>query len=485
MEKPSKKDVELVNEILKQKGRMVLDSEQFMLIKTTLIPLPEVVSLSNLLELAKSSMIRIQIAYNENTNKYYVNPEFLKSSELLQAVCSSLPCYDFSLEKSELIKEIEQYEQEFKIIEIFSDVSIELLKIGDSTEFPGMQDEHIKSLNTFLSYLVHTSEDDRELCNKIAQLTEFLKAVTKKLELWREPYLSKRSMQIQEGEDILELLFRLLYIVTMFEENIQRIRDVKCIETMTPYLNSEDNGIRLLSLAVLSNVANESEIQALKSNDGIIRYLVWAVSMALKTECEVWDIWSLTELAKIVKQVARNDTNRRLLIQHGVVPLLVEIAEQGETEEQYEAVYSLSNLSLDSQSKSQMIKTKHWKIIETLEKLAKSPEEAVQKISKEALCTLHNNQTQLTECLQEVTSEESNSKQSTSDEESSPEEIKLLSWNIEGLSSVNIKERTSDVIAFINSERPDVIFLQEVIVDTLEMLSRRCLDRLYVHRISC
>ncbi|XP_063405990.1 uncharacterized protein LOC134689953 [Mytilus trossulus] len=326
----------------------------------------------------------IQTAYNENTNKYYVNPEFLKSSELLQEVCSSLPCYDFSLEKSELIKEIEQYEQEFKIIEIFSDVSIELLKIGDSTEFPGMQDEHIKSLNTFLSYLVHTSEDDRELCNKIAQLTEFLKAVTKKLELWREPYFSKRGMQ------------------------------------------------------------------ALKSNDGIIRYLVWAVSMALKTECEVWDIWSLTELAKIVKQVARNDTNRRLLVQHGVVPLLVEIAEQGETEEQYEAVCSLSNLSLDNQSKSQMIKTKHWKIIETLEKLAKSPEEAVQKISKEALCTLHSNQTQLTECLQEITSEESNGKQSISDEESSPEEIKLLSWNIEGLSSVNIKERTSAVISFIN-----------------------------------
>ncbi|CAG2247809.1 TDP2 [Mytilus edulis] len=423
-------------------------------------------------------MIRIQTAYNENTNKYYVNPEFLKSSELLQEVCSSLPCYDFSLEKSELIKEIEQYEQEFKIIEIFSDVSIELLKLGNSTEFPGMQDEHIKSLNTFLSYLVHTSEDDRELCNKIAQLTEFLKAVTKKLELWREPYFSKRSMQ--EGEDILELLFRLLYIVTMFKENIQIIQDVKCSETMTPYLTSDDNGIQLLSLAVLSNIANESEIQALKSNDGIIRYLVWAVSMALKTECEVWDIWSLTELAKIVKQVARNDTNRGLLVQHGVVPLLVEIAEQGETDEQYEAVCSLSNLLLDKQSKSQMIETKHWKIIEILEKLAKSPEEAVQNISKEALCTLHNNQTQSTECLQEITSEESNGKQSISDEESSPEEIKLLSWNIEGLSSVNIKERTSAVISFINSERPDVIFLQEVIVDTLEMLSRKCLDYTFI-----
>lgn len=37
----------------------------------------------------------------------------------------------------------------------------------------------------------------------------------------------------------------------------------------------------------------------------------------------------------VVKQVARNDSNKRLLVQQGAVPLLVMIAEQGETEEQY------------------------------------------------------------------------------------------------------------------------------------------------------
>lgn len=105
-------------------------------------------------------------------------------------------------------------------------------------------------------------------------------------------------LKITEGADILEILYRLLYIVTMFEENVQRIRDINCIETIIPYLGSDDNRIRLLSLAVLSNIANESEIQTLKSNDGITKYVVWAVSMALKTECDGWDIWSIKELAK-------------------------------------------------------------------------------------------------------------------------------------------------------------------------------------------
>ncbi|CAC5422674.1 unnamed protein product [Mytilus coruscus] len=293
MDRLPKYDGDSLFEILKHKGQIVLDSEQY-----TPVPLHKIVSLTNLLELAKSFMTWIQEAYNESTNKCYANPDVQKSSELLYEVLRTISYYDSSPEKSEIINKFEQYEKEYKIIEIFSDVSTELLKIGDNTEFPGIQDEHIKSLNTLLSYLVHTSEDDRELCNKIAQLTEFLKAETKRLDLWREPYFSKRSKQMTEGEDIPELLCRLLYIVTMFEENIQRIRDVKCIETMTPYLNSANNGIRLLSLAVLSNIANETEIQTLKINAGIIKFLVWAVSVAIKTECKVWDIWSLTELAK-------------------------------------------------------------------------------------------------------------------------------------------------------------------------------------------
>ncbi|XP_076084598.1 uncharacterized protein LOC143055353 isoform X1 [Mytilus galloprovincialis] len=471
-------DVDSVFEIIKHKGEIVLDSEQFMLIKSTPIPLPNIVSLSNLLELAKSSMIGIQEAYNERTNECYVNPDFRKSSELLYEVLHAFSYYKSSLERSEIINKFEQYEKEYKTIEIVCEVSTELFKIGDNKEFPGMQGENIKSLNILLSYLVHTSEDDRELCNKIAQLTEFLKGATTILEQWVEPYFNRRSEQITEGADILEILYRLLYIVTMFEENVQRIRDVNCIETIILYLDSDDNRIRLLSLAVLSNIANESEIQTLKSNDGIIKYVVWAVSMALKTECDGWDIWSIKELAKIVKQVARNYSNKRLLVQQGAVPLLVMIADQGETEEQYEAVCCLSNLSLDKQNKSQMIETKDWKIIETLERLAISPEEAVKNISKEALCTLQHNEnsTQLSECLQEITTEESNGKQSISDEESSLDGIKLLSWNIDGLSEDSIKERTSAVISIINRERPDVVFLQEVILDTLEMLSRKCLD---------
>ncbi|VDI75469.1 Hypothetical predicted protein [Mytilus galloprovincialis] len=69
---------------------------------------------------------------------------------------------------------------------------------------------------------------------------------------------------------------------------------------------------------------------------------------------------------------------------------------------------------------------------------------------------------------------------SKSDEESLPKGINLLSWNIFGRFDEYIKKRTSAVIAIINMESPNVIFLQEVIVDTLEMLSRKCLDYTFI-----
>lgn len=37
----------------------------------------------------------------------------------------------------------------------------------------------------------------------------------------------------------------------------------------------------------------------------------------------------------VVKQVARKSSNKRLLVQHGAVSVLVGIAEQGDTDEQY------------------------------------------------------------------------------------------------------------------------------------------------------
>ncbi|XP_076115981.1 uncharacterized protein LOC143083598 isoform X2 [Mytilus galloprovincialis] len=43
---------------------------------------------------------------------------------------------------------------------------------------------------------------------------------------------------------------------------------------------------------------------------------------------------SLKEIARIIQQVGRNDTNKKLVVQHGAIPLLVKITEDGNIEDQ-------------------------------------------------------------------------------------------------------------------------------------------------------
>lgn len=49
-----------------------------------------------------------------------------------------------------------------------------------------------------------------------------------------------------------------------------------------------------------------------------------------------------------------------------------------------------------------------------------------------------------------------------------------MSWNIDGLDERNILERTRTVCSVINSKKPDVVFLQEVVPQTLPIFQSKC-----------
>ncbi|XP_029650669.1 tyrosyl-DNA phosphodiesterase 2 [Octopus sinensis] len=54
--------------------------------------------------------------------------------------------------------------------------------------------------------------------------------------------------------------------------------------------------------------------------------------------------------------------------------------------------------------------------------------------------------------------------------------IRILSWNIDGLDTNNLKRRTKAVCQVIANENPHVIFLQEVVPESLVVLKKYCPD---------
>ena len=53
-------------------------------------------------------------------------------------------------------------------------------------------------------------------------------------------------------------------------------------------------------------------------------------------------------------------------------------------------------------------------------------------------------------------------------------EFKLLTWNVDGLDQRNLVERTKAVCQIISRHQPDVVFLQEVVQDSLPIFESSC-----------
>ncbi len=53
-----------------------------------------------------------------------------------------------------------------------------------------------------------------------------------------------------------------------------------------------------------------------------------------------------------------------------------------------------------------------------------------------------------------------------------PSEIRVITWNLDGLDDHNLKIRTKCVVKILQSEVPDIVFLQEVVPKTLDYLEK-------------
>ena len=55
-----------------------------------------------------------------------------------------------------------------------------------------------------------------------------------------------------------------------------------------------------------------------------------------------------------------------------------------------------------------------------------------------------------------------------------PESFSLLEWNIQGLLPENLQPRVTYIAEWVNANKPDVVFLQEMVQETVEIFNRVC-----------
>ncbi|XP_071121780.1 uncharacterized protein [Mytilus edulis] len=357
----------------------------------------EPVDCSKTIDSIKTSMKVIKENQNKGTRDGFVTKQFQDAALLLNDSRSNITKTESSSEKSDMLRQLIKLSKDYQTVEIYCKICADILETGEGFGYPKINTEYIKPLLTMFDFLVHCSGVSEKLSGVISQDKSFLIKATKELEDWKDfQRCENDSTSKKEGEDIVEMLCRLLHNISMFENNVPNVRGANCIGAMKPYLESENNIIQLLCLATLADLDKESECGS-KSN--IIKALMSTIAKVM--EIGIDDDCSLKEIARIIQQVGRNDNNKRLVVEHGAIPLLVKITEDGNIEEQREAVYAIWGLSFDN--KTEMIDNKEWKVISTLERLSKSPDKNVKLLSMKTLWTISNYQNRYGEQEEKVT----------------------------------------------------------------------------------
>lgn len=335
---------------------------------------------------AKLSMMKIQEI--ELKTKKLLSNKFKTALSNITQTCNMLSAGVF--ENSEnAVENMQKYMdlvQEHKIIEYVCQSCELILKEAQADSYPGMSEALINTFDKILRYLVDLSDQFAQASETISRQTGLVKEINAKLLHWHKTFShDELERDIQWIEDLISLLHN----VSMYDENVTRMKSANTIGTVQPYLDFKNNTIRLLSLATMADLIDESESKMIRSESDVIEFLMTSISNALD-ECGTYDGWSLVELTRIVHQVARNDNNKRMIANHGVIPLLVKICESSSVKQQAEAVRAIWRLAFDHENKKEMLTKTEWNVVSVLTKLSESPDANVKSISNKALWTIND-----------------------------------------------------------------------------------------------
>ncbi|CAC5383049.1 unnamed protein product [Mytilus coruscus] len=225
----------------------------------------QTLSPSFLINLAQTNILVMEEKYEEKTKHGFVTMDFWKAVFSLSDQLEIILDHEPQSEKLDIMETLTQHFKDHHTVKILCYMCAEILEPGSNSKYPGISTQHIHFVSSLLSVLVNCSDNNVELCSIISKQTNFLNTATKKLQQWKTPHFDVIDTKSEGGSHILESLITVLHNITMFEDNVPKVRDVNCIEAMKPYLESKDNTIRLLCLATLADLVNESESEMIKT----------------------------------------------------------------------------------------------------------------------------------------------------------------------------------------------------------------------------
>ncbi|KAK6183585.1 hypothetical protein SNE40_011038 [Patella caerulea] len=152
----------------------------------------------------------------------------------------------------------------------------------------------------------------------------------------------------------------IIHNVAMTDSNIPMLQEMKFTPLLHTFLSFTNDTIRMTAILAMADIMKEDESHYVEANSDVLVFLIKMFRSALfNTSRTAKDghgmIWGVLELAKGIGRLARNDGNKKVLVEKGCLPLLLKLAKSTDLEEQKEALKSIWALAFDETNQERII----------------------------------------------------------------------------------------------------------------------------------
>ncbi|XP_076437546.1 uncharacterized protein LOC143276783 isoform X2 [Babylonia areolata] len=240
-------------------------------------------------------------------------------------------------------------------VKLLSDTVVDISQSGQLlAEDTAVAKNHRSVARVSLSTLMNYSDCSDEVTYSLRDHPSFLQELLKWLREWSQPHLAKELESTLEA--VLKTCLSVMHNVSMRDDNGARLRELDATSVLLPYLESHNDIYKLSAYASLADIVTEEEADKLSTSPKLARFLLKRLENALKAKDHRCYGWSVTELVRAVRRLARNDANKRLLVEQGALPLLSEGVKSSFEDEKMGCMEALWVLSFDKDNVKEIMR---------------------------------------------------------------------------------------------------------------------------------
>ncbi|KAK3103675.1 hypothetical protein FSP39_020930 [Pinctada imbricata] len=236
-----------------------------------------------------------------------------------------------------------------------------------------------------LIHIVNFTDINQKLSKLVVNHPRFVKFSCGVIQQIGSKYPNDDTFGGGKNKTILDNLMTIMHNVAQTGAHAVALRSAHVVEVFIPYLKTNSDDIKIYALSVLAELMDENEAKSLEANHKSIEYFLGIFNEAVDSDDgRSSDGWSSGELAHVVRQIARNDVNKKTLVNLGCLAPLEKLAMSNDMKEKREAARAIWTLSFDEENQVKMVQEDSG-TVDLLLELHRQTDRKVKKASNGAL----------------------------------------------------------------------------------------------------